>query len=216
MALNTRFRHWIDFRHALSVVILTFGLLAAGSAVADVSPNDFQGSDVQRINQAIEVAAARGEPVVIPRINQSADGERDVWLLDSAILVRNDTYLELQNCHLKLSDRSRDNMIRSANCGMGITDIQRLSNVTIVGKGRVVLEGADRPRATGDSAKTLGKRTYGIDAGVAGESQTGDWRNIGILLAYVDHFRIENVSIRDAHCWAISLGMLSPGHRSRY
>lgn len=205
MALNTRFMHWIDFHHALSATLSTLGLLVAGSAAADVSPNDFHGSDVQRINQAIEVASARGEPVVIPRINQSADGDRDVWLLDSAILVRNDTYLELQNCHLKLTDQSRDNMIRSANCGMGITDIQPLSNVTIIGKGRVILEGADRPRATGDSAKVLGKRTYGTDAGVAGESQTGDWRNIGILLAYVNHFRIENVLIRDAHCWAISL-----------
>jgi hypothetical protein len=96
-------------------------------------------------------------------------------------------------------------MIRSANCGLGITDIQPIEHVHIYGVGNVLLEGADHPRATGDSAKTLGKHTYGTDADVEGESQTGDWRNIGILLASVDHFSIENLEIKDSHCWAISL-----------
>ncbi|MFG0262169.1 MAG: glycosyl hydrolase family 28 protein, partial [Novipirellula sp. JB048] len=100
---------------------------------------------------------------------------------------------------------------RSANCGMGITDIQPIRNVTIVGKGRVLLEGADNPRSTGDSAKVLGQRSYGTDAGVAAESQTGDWRNIGILLAYVEHFRIENLVLKDAHAWAISLERCAHG-----
>ena len=40
---------------------------------------------------------------------------------------------------------------------------------------------------------------------MAGESRTGDWRNIGILLAYVERFSIENIRIKDSHCWAISL-----------
>ncbi len=175
------------------------------SAMAAISPNDFEGSDVARINQAIEAAAKTGERVVIPRINQSAEGDRPLWLLDSAILVQSNTYLELENCHIKLSDQSRDNIIRSANCGMGITDIQPMTNVSIVGIGRVLLEGADNPRSTGDSAKVLGKRTYGTDAGVEGKSQTGDWRNIGILMAYVEQFRIENLFMKDAHSWTISL-----------
>jgi hypothetical protein len=170
-----------------------------------ISPNSFQGSDVERINQAIRAASPQGLRVVIPRQNKARDGTRDVWLLDSAILVQDDTTLELDGCRIKLSDRCRDNMIRSANCGLGITDIRTVRHVSIVGRGNVLLEGADRPRATGDSAKTLGSRTFGTDAGVDGESQTGDWRNIGILLACVEHFRIENLQIRDSHCWAISL-----------
>src|SRR5690606_15145127 len=102
-----------------------------------------------------------------------------IWLLDSAILVRSGTVLELENCHLKLSDKSRDNFIRSANSGLGITEIAPLENIHIRGIGRAILEGADRPRATGDGAKTLGKHSYGTDAGKEGESQLGDWRNIG-------------------------------------
>jgi len=176
-----------------------------------VTPNDFNGSDVERINQAIEQAAEAGIRVVVPRWNQTADGKRDLWLLDSAILVRSNTVLEFDNCHVKLSDRCRDNFIRSHNCGLGITEIETIENVIIRGRGRVLLEGADRPRSTGDAAKTLGKRTYGSDAGKEGESQTGDWRNIGILLAHVEHFTIENLFFKDAHCWAISLERCAHG-----
>lgn len=171
-----------------------------------LTPNLFHGSDSERINQAIiTAAAAGGGRVVIPRLNDTATGMKDVWLLDSAILIRSNVTLELDNCRIKLSDRCRDNFIRSANSGVGIADIPTLENIHIVGRGQAILEGADNPRATGDSVKPLGQRTYGTDAGVAGENQNGDWRNIGILLAAVDHFSIENLSVRNTHCWAISL-----------
>ena len=176
-----------------------------------ITPNEFEGTDVERINRAIEAAAAAGCRVVIPRVNVRDGQRRDIWLLDSAILVRSDTTLELDNCRIKLSDRCRDNFIRSANCGLGITDIKPMQNIHIRGIGHVVLEGADHPRATGDSGKTIGAKTYGTDAGVAGESQTGDWRNIGILLAFVEGFSIENLAIQDSHCWAISLERCAHG-----
>ena len=176
-----------------------------------VTPNDFSGSDVERINRALAAAAGTGLRVVVPRCNRAADGDRDVWLLDSAILIPGDSTLELDNCHLKLSDRCRDNMIRSANCGLGIADIQPLRGIHIIGRGNVLLEGADRPRATGDSGKTLGERTYGTDAGVDGESQTGDWRNIGILMAFVEDFSLEHLAMQDSHCWAVSLERCAHG-----
>ncbi len=176
-----------------------------------VTPNQFEGTDVERINQAIDAAAAAGCRVVVPRVNIRDGKRQDLWLLDSAILVRTGTTLELENCRIKLSDRCRDNFIRSANCGLGITDIQPIRNVHIRGIGHVVLEGADHPRATGDAGKRLGKRTYGTDAGDEGESQTGDWRNIGILLAFVEGFRIENLTIKDSHAWAISLERCAHG-----
>ncbi len=170
-----------------------------------ITPNDFEGSDSERINQAITTAATSGQKVVIPKRNRSQNGWRDLWLLDSAILVQSGTTLVLDNCRIKLSDRCRDNFIRSANCGIDISEIAPLSDIHIMGIGSVLLEGADKPRATGDSAKTLRERSYGTDAGVPEESQTGDWRNIGILLAFVEHFSIENLRINDSHGWAISL-----------
>ena len=178
---------------------------SARMASRPITPNDFEGSDTERINQAIAAAAGTGRRVVIPKQNHAKDGARDLWLLDSAVLVRTGTTLELENCHIKLSDQCRDNFIRSANCGLDITDITPMTDIHIVGVGSVLLEGADHPRATGDSAKTLGERTYGTDAGAKDASQTGDWRNIGILLAWVERFSIENLRIKDSHCWAISL-----------
>jgi len=176
-----------------------------------ITPNAFRGSDAERINQALRAAAGTGRRVSIPRRNRAAGGDRDLWLLDSAILVPGDTTLELDNCHLKLSCRCRDNLIRSANCGLGITDIRPLRGIHIYGVGNVLLEGADHPRATGDSGKTLGERSFGTDAGAAGESQTGDWRNIGILLAFVEEFSIQGIAVKDTHCWAISLERCAGG-----
>ena len=139
-----------------------------------ITPNAFEGTDIERINRAIDAAAETGGRVVIPRVNVRGGQRRDLWLIDSAILLPSHVTLELDNCRIKLSDRCRDNLIRSANCGLGITDIRPLQNIHIRGIGHAVLEGADHPRATGDSGKTIGARTFGTDAGVAGESQTGD------------------------------------------
>lgn len=206
-SFSTRRNHNVP---AILLLLIAFvGLGAAGAT--PISPNDFEGTDSERINQAVALGAETGRPVVIPRRNITPDGPRDIWLLDSAILVPGNTVLELENCHLKLSDASRDNFIRSANCGLGISEITPLENIHIRGVGRVVLEGADRPRATGDGAKELGKRTWGTDAGKEGESQLGDWRNIGILLAFVENFSLENLHIRDSHCWAISLERCANG-----
>jgi hypothetical protein len=176
-----------------------------------ITPTAFTGSDSDRINAAIRAATAAGTSVVIPRINKCGGAPRDRWLLDSAILLPSNCSVVLDGCRLKLSDRCRDNFFRSANCGLGIADIRPLENIHLRGVGGAVLEGADHPRATGDSAKTLGVHTYGTDAGVDGESPTGDWRNIGILLASVDGFSLENLTIRDSHCWAISLEYCAHG-----
>lgn len=47
--------------------------------------------------------------------------------------------------------------------------------------------------------------SYGTDYGKEGESQKGDWRNIGILFCNTDYFSIENIKIVESHCWGISL-----------
>ena len=173
------------------------------------NPNQYDGTDAQRIQQAVAAAAAGNGRVIIPRINES--NHSHVWLLDEAIRLPSNITVELNGCHLKLSDRCRDNFFRSANCGIGIAPIEPLENIHLIGNNGAVLEGADHPRATGDAAKTLGERTYGTDAGVDGEAQNGDWRNIGILLASVSHFSIQNIHMIDSHCWAISVEYCNNG-----
>ena len=53
--------------------------------------------------------------------------------------------------------------------------------------------------------------SYGTDAGKEGQSQYGDWRGIGVLLANVEHFSIENIRIVKSHGWGISLEACAKG-----
>ncbi len=186
-------------------------------AHAATDPNGYAGTDSERIEAAVAAAAACGGKVVIPARLADAAADRTYWLLDRAILLPGDTTLVLDNCRLKLSDRCRDNFIRSANCGAGISEIKTLRNIHILGVGNAVLEGADNPRATGDAAKKLSsaafKRpgepyvhvSYGSDADKAGENPQSDWRSIGVLLAHVEEFSLQNLAIKDSHSWAVSL-----------
>lgn len=187
---------------------------AGGERVTVCDPNDFTGSDLERIEAAIRAARGAGGTVRIPARRPDSACKRDYWLLDTAIRIPSDTTLILDGCRIKLSDRCRDNFIRSANCGHGVADIPIVRNIRILGVGGATLEGADDPRATGDSAKTLGtspKQSYGSDAGKSGETQNGDWRNIGILLVNVENFALENLTIRDSHAWAVSLEYCAHG-----
>ena len=167
------------------------------------NPNSYCGSDSEKIEKALVYAAKNQLPLEITA--RCAPDGRSYWLLDRAILLPGNMELQIVDCKIKLSDRSRDNFIRSANCIAGLDRIAKVQNIKIRGIGKAVLEGADHPRATGDSGKKLGVKTYGTDAGKAGEVQIGNWRNIGILLADVDDFEISNLTIIDSHCWAISL-----------
>lgn len=178
-----------------------------------INPNQFEGTDTQRIQQAIEKAQGTTNQVFIPAINSNGT---NVWLLDSAILLPSNMTVILDNCTLQLSDKCRDNMFRNEHVGIGITDPEWSHNINIIGIGEVYLKGANNPRATGDSHRVLTldpeaeqkagnwRVSYGSDAGKEGIKQKGDWRNIMILMAYVDGFKLKNVTIENAHAWAVS------------
>lgn len=187
------------------VTALTAFVAPARAQRPSNNPNDYSGSDSERIAAALEAAPSWNGVVRITSRAPDQVSDRQYWLLDSAILLPSNTTLILDNCALKLSDSCRDNFIRSANSGVGIKVVERAENIRVVGIGSATLIGADRPRATGDSGKRLGERAYGTDAGKEGESQTGDWRNIGVLFANVHNFLIENVTIKNAHAWSVSL-----------
>lgn len=209
-----------------------------------VNINDYLlGSDNEAFDKAIAAKTEDGIVIVPPR-KSDIQPERDFWLLDRAILLPENTTVILQNCKIKLSDKCRDNFFRSANCGMGIEFPEKIQNIHIRGEGLCVLEGADHPRATGDSSKLLHapcphlpedicrladwvpaerktpdkldfwdihNHSYGTDAGKDGESQYGDWRGIGVLLANVENFSVSGLKIVKSHGWGISLEACSYG-----
>lgn len=172
-----------------------------------ITPNDFSGSDIQRIQEAINTAKGSTNKITIPQRNSNST---NVWKIDSAILLPSDMTVILDNCIIQLSDQCRDNMFRSDNVGRYITDPIRGHNIAIVGVGNVILKGADNPRATGDGKRTLslspekGRVSYGSDAGKEGVKQTSDWRNNMIEIAYVNGFELRNVTIKNPHAWAVN------------
>lgn len=174
----------------------------------EITPNQFSGSDIDRIQAAIDKAAKTTGRVRIPGANSNG---AFLWKIDRAILLPGNITVILDNCTIQLSDQCRDNMFRSANTGIGITAPERIRNISLIGMGQVVLKGADNPRATGDAYRTLvkemapGRVSYGSDAGKPGEKQKGDWRNNLIQIALVDSFTLTNVSIVNSHAWAVSL-----------
>lgn len=203
----------------LYVLMHIFAFLAAKPIQADeiyLTPNNYKtGSQSERIQRAINDAKNSTGKVVIPKYD--AVKKTSVWLIDQAILLPGDIELELNNCKIKLSDKCRDNFIRSANVGLGISKITPLQHIRIIGKGNVLLEGADKPRSTGDHNKTLSKapngfgQSYGSDAGKAGENQKGGWRNHAIILAHVDGFEISGVVLKDYHAHGIVMERCTNG-----
>ena len=130
-------------------------------------PNNYSGSDTERINAALKAAGNCGGTVRIgkrkPALQMAGSNaiatleERDIWVIDSAILIPGNTHLIIDNTTIKLSNICRDNMIRSANCRKDCNTVPPLKNIRITGVGNAVLEGADIPRATGDAGKLLAK-----------------------------------------------------------
>jgi polygalacturonase len=178
-----------------------------------VTPNQFEGTDSERIQQSVEAAAKQGGVVRIPLYNSNGSY---IWKVDKAILLPGNITVLLDNCTIQLSDSCRDNMFRSSNVGEGITSPGWLHNIALTGIGKVVLKGADNPRSTGDGARRLTldpdreiarknwRVSYGADAAYPGRKQTGDWRNIMILIAQVEGFTLKNLRIENTHAWAVS------------
>lgn len=202
----------------ISVFFVNFILIKpanvfAMTGQASVNPNDFDGTDTERISQAIQKAKNTSNLVRIPRVN--ANGT-NIWMIDSAILLPSNLTLILDNCTLQLSNSSRDNMFRSDNVGLGITNPEWNENINIYGIGKAILKGASNPRSTGDGARMLTlnpkeeqdkgnwRVSYGTDAGNPEMKQKGDWRNIMMLIGYVKNFTIKNVRFENTHGWTIS------------
>lgn len=172
----------------------------------DITPNNFTGTDIERIQAAINSARGTTNKVVIPKRNSNGT---NIWKIDSAILLPANITVILDNCVIQLSDLCRDNMFRSDNVGIGITNPKWNRNISIIGIGDVLLKGADNPRSTGDAYRMQvltnqkGRVSYGSDAEKKDAKQKGDWRNNMIQIAYVDGFKLKNITIQNSHAWAM-------------
>ncbi|WP_300603968.1 hypothetical protein [Niabella sp.] len=204
----------MKYRNLLRFVYtgMLLGFFAANaSAALPVTPNDFKGTDTERIQKAIRKAARYTNTITIPSFNANGTA---IWKIDQAILVPSGMTILLDNCVLQLSDSCRDNMFRSDNVGEGTAHPVWNKNIALIGIGNVILKGANNPRATGDGLRRLvsaydanhskERISYGSDAGKPGRKQLSDWRNFMILMAYVDGFKLKNIHFEHAHSWAVT------------
>jgi len=180
-----------------------------------VYPENFEGTDTERIQQAADYVSQNNSKVVWIGYNEQRGS--NVWMIDNAILLDTNTVIYIVDSKLKLSDTSRDNLFRTVNTGIGISEpwLNPKENIHIIGIGSAILEGADNPRSSGDNNKTLSLTStatppsgvvyaYGSDAANPSEKQTGDWRNIMVAFCFTDNCSIEGVTVRNAHGYSIS------------
>ena len=111
------------------------------------TPNEFAGSDSDRIEQAIAAAVADGSRRLhIPAEN--AGRNEEVWILDRAIVIPSGFALILDRSRLRLAPGVRDNVVRNA-AADGAADAEPDRSLEVLGLGQT------RPVLTGCAGKAV-------------------------------------------------------------
>lgn len=164
-----------------------------GIVSESINIDDFHGTDIQKINSAIEKAHQNGGGTV--------NILRNV-LINSSIILKSNVTLQFSDT-IKVANKVFDTVIR---VGGIIFDpenpngecllLNETSNIKILGIGEnAVIEGCDIPY------RDINPKTK-IE-----EDWVGDyfgWRTISILLANTKNYELANFKIHKTKCWAIS------------
>jgi len=171
-----------------SVFLLVASLASVLLADEVITPNDFSGTDSERIEQAIVAAVKAGAyRMTIPAADKS--GKAKVWKLDHAIRVPSDFSLLLENCRLELKKGVRDDLIRNAaaTADGGKPD----KNIEVLGLG------PDKSVLTAGAG--CGVRLRNVDGFIVSNFEV---RNAGAFAVVLDekcaNGRVTNVRLSDA------------------
>ena len=159
------------------------------------TPNDpacIGESDSISINNAVIAAEKSGVgKVVIPSFNARTGACR--WDIDSAVCLPSNMHIVLDNAYLRQTDGSMDNVFRSANLTYApVTPPDgELSDIRISGIGNAVIDGG---------------KPNGLTQGTSQRKGFPNIRaNNPILLANVDNFTVEGITIRNQRWWGMNL-----------
>ncbi len=149
-----------------------------------ITPNQYKkGSDSDRIEAAITAALNAGiNAIEIPRADQVR--RKTEWLIDRAIPVPSNFTLTLNDCLIRLSPGTKDNII--TNAGARTMPLSENHNIRIIGKGNAVLSG-------------------GLEAHFDPPGDKSGYMTIGILLYNTKYFTIEGFQMDETQAWAISV-----------
>ncbi len=150
-----------------------------------ITPNDFKGTDSERIEKAIDAAVKAGSyRIHVPAYNEAR--KDNIWLIDRAIILPSDFSLILDGATIELAPGVQDNIVRNA--AAGVKGAKPDKNVEVIGIGHA--------KATLSGGKCCHFDVPGDKSG---------WRTIGILFQNVEGFVIDNVTMHETQAWAISV-----------
>ena len=109
-----------------------------------LTPNDkgiMADTDSRSINNAVREAARHGfRRVVIPRRNERTGADR--WDIDEAIILPSNIEIVLDNCYMRQTDGSMDNVFRNFDDPATPTSYEKEdTNIVIRGVGNAVIDG---------------------------------------------------------------------------
>ena len=122
------------------------------------------------------------------------------WEIDREVRLPSDFTLILEDCHLRMADGCFSNLFVNEHHGteVGRTTEGTDRNITILGRGRAILDGGEY---NGLSEKTQGK-----------DGMPPIWKNNLLLFTNVDGFRITGLSCRNQRWWALNFVYCANGY----
>ncbi len=161
-----------------------------------INVNDYKSkkSDRDMIQSALDEAFLTGKAVVIPKHNERTN--KDIWDIDEAIMLNDESTLILQNAHLRLADGAVCNMFvnKNARTELALTEECAQKNIHIMGIGKALLDGGIHNQMYEDNGitrKVMKKSTHHIT------------ENCMMYFQNVENIVIENITIKNSRYWGI-------------
>lgn len=165
------------------------------------NPNAYThlSDDAAMIQAAVDAARESGAQVTIPRHNERTG--KDFWDLPKAILLYTGSCVVLDNCFLRQSDDSIDNIFRNSICRTpdGTKKENRQYDIRIIGIGNAVLDGG---KYNGICEKNWIEK--GVDL----------YGNCLIHFQNLERFSVENITLSNQRYWAMCHHCCSEGRIS--
>jgi len=122
------------------------------------------------------------------------------WIIESEIRLPSDFTLILEDCHLRLADGCYSNIFVNEHHGtdIGRTVAGRDRNISVIGKGRAVLDGGEY--------NGLSEKNHSRDG------LPPIWKNNLLLFTNVEGFRIEGLHCRNQRWWALNFVYCANGY----
>jgi polygalacturonase len=184
---------------------------AARRTAAMVTPNMFKDapSDSAAIQSAVDLAASRGEPVLIPALNERTGAS--LWVISETIGLPSGMTLYLDNCRLRMADGVFCNCLSNAKAWIPARGdpANEEHDIHIVGIGNAVLDGGEF-NGWGERTRPGGAFQEDVRAHVASLPKSLV-HNCPIYFHNVRRFSIRGVKIYHQRYWGMCFSVCSEG-----